>query len=128
MEQGLAAGLTPPKITLRDVPDQVQAQIVDDPLKSPMLDGVHDVADGDRRGRPRGSDGARRPRRTSRQWRPAFTELHDFLTTRYLPACRETIAASALPNGAAMYAYNVELAHDDRRTRRRRSTRSGSPR
>ena len=38
---------------------------------------------------------------------PAFDRLHTFLTTRYLPACRDTIAASALPNGDAMYAYNV---------------------
>ena len=53
--------------------------------------------------RPRG----RRPR-TGNGVAPAFTRLHDFLVTRYLPACRETIAASALPNGAAMYAYNVK--------------------
>jgi uncharacterized protein (DUF885 family) len=38
---------------------------------------------------------------------PAFTKLRTFLTTRYLPACRESIGASALPNGAALYAYNV---------------------
>ena len=31
LEQGLAAKVTPPKITLRDVPDQVTAQIVADP-------------------------------------------------------------------------------------------------
>jgi uncharacterized protein (DUF885 family) len=38
---------------------------------------------------------------------PAFKKLHDFVTAKYLPACRETIGADALPNGAAMYAYNV---------------------
>jgi uncharacterized protein (DUF885 family) len=38
MEQGMAAGLMPPRITLRDVPDQVKAQIVADPLQSAMLE------------------------------------------------------------------------------------------
>src|SRR5205823_13563982 len=38
MEQGLAAKMTPPKITLRDVPEQVKTQIFDDPMKSPMLE------------------------------------------------------------------------------------------
>src|SRR3990170_2219134 len=38
MEQGMAAGLMPPRITLRDVPDQVNAQIVVDPLQSPLLE------------------------------------------------------------------------------------------
>src|SRR6266705_3821801 len=36
MQQGLAAKMTPPRITLRDVPGQVKAQIFDDPAKSPM--------------------------------------------------------------------------------------------
>ena len=47
---------------------------------------------------------------------PAFKKLHDFLTTRYLPACRETIGANALPNGAAMYAYNVRWHTTSART------------
>jgi uncharacterized protein (DUF885 family) len=38
---------------------------------------------------------------------PAFRRLHDFLQKTYLPACRETTAASALPSGSAMYEYNV---------------------
>jgi uncharacterized protein (DUF885 family) len=37
MRAGLDAGLTPPRITLRDVPQQVRNQIVDDPTASPML-------------------------------------------------------------------------------------------
>src|SRR5437870_3498758 len=38
LQQGLAAKTTPPRITLRDVPGQVKAQIFDDPAKSPMLE------------------------------------------------------------------------------------------
>src|SRR5689334_12962654 len=35
--QGLEAGLTPPKVTLRDVPQQVANQVVEDPGQSPFL-------------------------------------------------------------------------------------------
>jgi uncharacterized protein (DUF885 family) len=33
--------------------------------------------------------------------------LHDYIASTYLPACRDTIAATALPNGAAAYAFHV---------------------
>jgi uncharacterized protein (DUF885 family) len=39
--------------------------------------------------------------------RPAFARLHDFLVNTYVPACRTTIGADALPKGADLYAYNV---------------------
>ena len=107
MEQGLTAGMTPPRTTMRDVPGQVQAQIVADPLTSPMLAAFTDW--------PASIPEADRPALTARattayrdRIAPAFTKLHEFLTSRYLPACRDSIAASALPNGAAMYAYNVK--------------------
>jgi uncharacterized protein (DUF885 family) len=37
LKKGMEAGITPPKVTLRDVPDQVKNQIVDDPMESPLL-------------------------------------------------------------------------------------------
>jgi uncharacterized protein (DUF885 family) len=107
MERGLTAGATPPKITLRDVPGQVSAQIVDDPLRSPMLAAFTawppSIPDADR---------AALTTRATAAYKsgvaPAFRRLHDFLTSRYIPSCRDSTAASALPNGAAMYAYNVK--------------------
>ena len=38
---------------------------------------------------------------------PAYRKLHEYLVATYIPACRESIAASDLPNGAATYAYRV---------------------
>jgi uncharacterized protein (DUF885 family) len=38
---------------------------------------------------------------------PAFQSLHDYVAKTYLPACRDSIAATALPNGAAAYAFHV---------------------
>jgi uncharacterized protein (DUF885 family) len=38
---------------------------------------------------------------------PAFQKIYDYLVNTYIPACRESIAASALPDGAAAYAYHI---------------------
>ena len=37
MRRGMQSGVTPPRITLRDVPQQVRNQLVDDPVDSPVL-------------------------------------------------------------------------------------------
>jgi uncharacterized protein (DUF885 family) len=107
LEQGVAAGLMPPRITFRDVAAQVQAQIVADPLQSPLLEAF--------RAWPSGfseADRATLVARATNAYRqsvaPSFEKLHGFLTTKYLPSCRETIGVDALPKGAAMYAYNVK--------------------
>jgi uncharacterized protein (DUF885 family) len=106
MERGVAAGLTPPRVTLRDVPAQVAAQIVDEPLTSPMLAAFREwpaaiPAD------DRSALTARAVAAYNDAVAPAFRRLHEFLTVRYIPRCRETVAAAALPDGAAMYRYNV---------------------
>ena len=106
MQRGLAVGATPPKITFRDVPSQVQAQIVADPLASPLLAALKAF--------PASIPTADRDRLTaaatmvySNAVRPAFVRLHDFLIKTYLPGCRDTIAVAATSKGAAQYAYNV---------------------
>ena len=43
MTEGLKTGMTPPQITLRDVPQQVANQIPDDPFASPLLRGFNDL-------------------------------------------------------------------------------------
>jgi uncharacterized protein (DUF885 family) len=106
MQQGMAAGLMPPRITFRDVPAQVQAQIVPDPLQSPMLEAFKTwpavIPAADRAGLT-----ARASEAYRQSVAPALGRLQAFLTTTYLPACRETVSVHALPNGDAMYAYNV---------------------
>jgi uncharacterized protein (DUF885 family) len=106
MREGLKAGMTPPQVTFRDVPDQVKAQIVDDPLKSPLLEAFTKT--------PASIPAAERERLTeaaaaayTESVRPAFSRLHDFLTKTYAPACRTTIGVDAVPQGRQLYAYNV---------------------
>jgi uncharacterized protein (DUF885 family) len=105
-KQGLALGLTPPRVPLQDVPRQIEAQIVVDPIASPLLDAFTKW--------PSGIPHADRDRLTAAAVaaykdgvRPALARLHEYVAKTYLPACRETVGASALPKGAAMYAYNV---------------------
>jgi len=107
MEQGLASKMTPPKITFRDVPDQVKAQIFEDPIKSPMLEAFTKIpAAFSDAGRIRLKD--RAVAAYQQAVRPALEKLHDFLAARYLSQCREATDAASLPNGAAQYLYNVK--------------------
>jgi uncharacterized protein (DUF885 family) len=107
MKQGIAAGATPPRVTFRGVPAQVAGQIVEDPAKSPLLAAFATY--------PAAVPRADRDRLTQaahaayvRFVKPAFQRFHTFLVGTYEPACRETTAASALPRGAELYAYNVK--------------------
>jgi uncharacterized protein (DUF885 family) len=107
MERGIAAGLTPAAVVMRNVPDQAAAQIVSDPARSPLLEAFGRfpaaIPEVDRK-----DLAARAADAYTRVARPAFEKLRDFLGTRYLPACRQTTEASALPDGTALYAYNVK--------------------
>jgi uncharacterized protein (DUF885 family) len=106
LEKGLAAGLTPPAITLRDLPGQVQGQIVADPMQSPLLEAFKKMPPGI----PEADAAAIRGRAVlayDQSVRPGFTRLQAFLAAKYLPACRQTVGADALPDGNALYAYNV---------------------
>ena len=102
LERGLAAHVTPPRVTLRDVPQQALNLIVDDPLKSPMLEaftkfpGAVPAAD---RERLRAAAVAAYREAVA----PAFRRLQTFLAGRYVPGCRESIAMRDLPDGMAWY-------------------------
>src|SRR5262245_10507409 len=95
MEQGVAAKMTPPKVTFRDVPAQVQAQIFDDPAKSPLLDAFkvmpQSISEADA-----GPLKDRAIAAYKGSVRPALTKLHGFLVNRYWPACRESTDAASL--------------------------------
>ncbi|MCU6454456.1 DUF885 domain-containing protein [Sphingomonas sp. A2-49] len=41
---------------------------------------------------------------------PAHVRMRDFLKTEYLPRARTTVGLSAMPGGAALYAYRIELS------------------
>src|SRR5713226_2801983 len=106
LQEGVKKGYTPPKLMLRDVPKQIADLIPADPMRSPLLEPFTEF--------PAGFPEAERIRLIDRAKKiyasavaPAFQKLHDYVASTYLPACRESIAATALPNGAAAYAFHV---------------------
>jgi uncharacterized protein (DUF885 family) len=106
MREGLRAGLTPPRITLRDVPQQVKNQIVEDPSQSPMLGAfarMPETVDPGQAARLRERAAAAYSARVV----PAFQKLQAYLAETYLPRARETIALRDLPDGEAWYAWSV---------------------
>ena len=106
MRKGLEAGITPPKITLRDVPQQIRNQLVDDPEQSPLLGAFEQMPDS--------VDSLQQESLKkqayvafSEQIAPAYERLLAFMEEEYLPGARESIALRDMPNGEAWYAYNV---------------------
>ena len=107
LEQGLQHGMTPPRVPLRGVPDQLQGIAPSRATESPVV-------------RPFVADAERLPPTERERLRarvlaayatgfvPAVERLREFVETTYLPACRETTAAEGLPHGREMYRYLVE--------------------
>lgn len=108
LERGLERGVTPPRITLRDVPQQVQNQRERDPRKNPLLKPFAEIPEtipaNERARLRRAAEAAVREKVI-----PAFARLHEFLVRRYLPGARESIAWRDLPDGRAWYAHNVRV-------------------
>jgi uncharacterized protein (DUF885 family) len=106
LQEGLKRGYTPPKLMLRDVPKQIADLIPADPLASALLEPFKTF--------PAEIPESERTPLTNRAKEiysarvlPAFQKLHDYIESTYLPACRGSIAATALPKGAEAYAYHV---------------------
>ncbi len=106
LQDGLKRGYTPPKIALRDLPKQIADLTPNAALASPLLQPFTEF--------PPNFPEAERARLTEKaksvyaaSVAPAFHKLHDYVASTYLPACRENIAATALPNGAVAYAFHV---------------------
>lgn len=107
LRQGLAKGITPPRVTLRSVPDQALALITDEPLQSPLLAGFAKPAAG-----IPAEEHARLVAQAEDVYRkalvPSLRSFHAFLKDDYVPGARESTAASALPDGEAWYAFLVK--------------------
>ena len=108
LTEGVRQGVTPPRITLRDVPAQIQAQVVADPMQSTLLQPfLHFPST-----IPPAEQKALKDEAIalySSGVAPAFTKLNTFFTTTYLPKTRTTISAADLPSGKEWYAYNVRV-------------------
>ena len=104
LEKGLKEGITPPRVTLRDVPAQIDGLLTEDPLQSAALTPFQEFPESiPAAGRERLRSEAARAFREGLA--PALRRLRGYLVDTYIPAARETLAVSDLPDGKAWYAY-----------------------
>jgi len=106
MREGLKRGMTIPKATLVGAEDSVSALITDDPGKHALWTPFEHVPDAiPAAERESVLDEGRKAIREAVV--PAYRKFHGFLTTEYIPGCRQTLAATALPNGAEYYTFLI---------------------
>lgn len=107
LRQGAEQGLTPPRILLEKALPQIQALIAGDPEQTLFWQPIAKFPE---------AFGETDKSRLAAAYRtliadtlmPAYARLRDFVRDEYLPACRtDSYGLSALPDGAAWYAYLV---------------------
>lgn len=107
LEEGKKAKVTPPKVTLENVPMSILKQLPDNLEDSPFYKPFTKIPD---------TIPAIVRMRLCKQAReviatkvyPAMGELHDYFITQYLPHCRTTTAMRDLPNGKDWYRQAVK--------------------
>jgi len=106
MRLGLRTGYLPPRCTLIDIDKQFKAQTGSDPISSPLYQPFRQFpANINERERQKLSEAAQKAILNSVV--PAYQELLDFVEQEYLPAARESIATTDLPDGEAFYAHRI---------------------
>ena len=105
--KGMAAGVVLPKILVEKMIPQMESMVVTDPAKSLFFDPVKKL--------PAALSAADKQEITTAYKKaimdymvPSYKKLGVFLKTEYLPKARATTGISAMPNGAAIYAYLVK--------------------
>jgi uncharacterized protein (DUF885 family) len=109
MRTGLEEGLTPPRVTLRDVASQIEEHITDDPTRSPIFAAavgeLPSSIPADEQERLR----ARAREVVAEAVVPAMRTLHTFWVEEYYPQTREEVGLAALPDGRDWYSYNIKV-------------------
>lgn len=106
MREGIAAGITQPRVLMQKVLPQLDAQIVAEVEKSTFWGPIRNL--------PADFSAADRERLAG-EYRaliadelvPAYRRLREFVANEYIPAARTSFGLGALPDGAAWYAFQV---------------------
>jgi len=99
---GIREGLVSPQVLMQRIPAQIAVQLVDDPDDSPFFKVFAEMPDSI------GIEDQQRLRSLARSAirqtvLPAYRKLAAYFNDVYLPASRDTIGLSALPNGKEWY-------------------------
>jgi prolyl oligopeptidase len=105
-EAGRKSGYLPPRVLMERIPDQVRAQLVENAEESPFYIAFTEMPD------TIDADDQARLQQAARDIIddsivPAYRKFSRYFNDTYLPASRESIGASELPNGEAFYEYRV---------------------
>ena len=105
-EEGRKTGYMPPKILMERIPDQISSQLVEDPEMSPFYIAFSEMPDAI------GETDQERLRENAKtiideSIVPAYRKFSQYFNDTYLPASRDSIGASSLPNGEAFYEYRT---------------------
>ena len=106
MDEGVATGFVPPKITMSRVPAQIARQVVETAEESLFYQPFVSLPDSINEAEQRRIQASAKAI-IERAVLPAYKKLSGYFNQVYLPACRDSIAASDLPNGRAFYEYRV---------------------
>ena len=105
-ERGRREGYMPPQILMQRIPPQIEAQLSETAADSPFWTAFETL--------PESIPEPERERLRARAQEiieedivPAYREFARYFEDRYLPAARETIGASELPDGKAFYEYRA---------------------
>ncbi len=104
MREGAATGNTPPRVLMERVTGQIQAQIVDDPTRSPFYKPFARFADTVPEA-DRAALQAEAKQVIADTIVPAYRGFATFFANEYLPKTRTSIAATDLPDGKAYYDF-----------------------
>ncbi len=103
-QAGIERGIVAPRVLMRRIEPQLEAQLVDDPRDSPYFRVFAELPDtfdeGDREALRE-----RAAQTIEREVLPAYRRFADWFATTYLPASRESVGFSALPNGSSWYEF-----------------------
>ncbi|MDO5504761.1 MAG: DUF885 domain-containing protein [Pseudoxanthomonas suwonensis] len=105
MREGMRLGYMPPKVLMQRIPEQIRAQVVERPEDSPFWKAFERPMPEAIPASERTALKAQARRVISEQVVPAYREFGTFFEREYLPASRDSIAATDLPDGKAAYDF-----------------------
>jgi prolyl oligopeptidase len=106
LEEGRKSGYMPPKILMERIPDQISSQLVENPGESPFYIAFASMPDAiDETDQERLRQSAKEI--IDESIVPAYRRFSRYFDDTYIPASRDSIGASELPNGEAFYEYRA---------------------
>ncbi|MEQ9562058.1 MAG: DUF885 domain-containing protein [Woeseiaceae bacterium] len=107
-EEGRKRGYMPPKILMERVPDQIAAQLVENAEDSPFYQAFLEMPETIPAGEQQRLREAAQEIIEERIV-PSYRKFSRYFNETYLPASRDSIGASELPDGMSFYEYRTRL-------------------